>query len=119
MEPSIIELLKQLSWPGAFGLAVWALRPVWSALGEWIAKKASGPVAAISTTLEQRLNELEGFKLTAESNHFHDLDELKKDRRDVWAAINAIRRDFNKYQLASERRITRLEASKGREGVTV
>lgn len=96
-------LLKDLGIVGGLAAIAWALRPVWSAFADLIRGRNGGEI-------EKRIRELEGFKINAKQNHFHDLEELKEDRRDVWNAINAIRKDLNTYQLNMEGRISRLEA---------
>lgn len=91
---------------GALAAIAWAFRPLWSALATFISKKSTGGVHQG----ESRISELEAFKIETEGNHFHDLEELKADRRDVWDAISLIRKDYNDFRVSISERISRLEA---------
>lgn len=97
-----LELIQKLGTIGGLAAIAWAMRPLWSAFAERI--KPNG------NAVEQRLRKLEVFKEGAETNHFHDIEELNADRREVWTAINATRKDLNAFQLSMEGRISRLEA---------
>lgn len=99
-----LDIIKQLSTIGGLAVIAWALRPLWSAIADWIRS-----VQGETGLLEKRIKDLEGFKANTKQNHFHDLEELKEDRRDVWNAISAIRKDLSSFQLSMENRLTKLE----------
>ena len=55
----------------------------------------SGVLGALASRLkknggDERINQLEQWKELAETNHFHDLDELKDEVREISKQINDI-----------------------------
>lgn len=108
MEDALIKALPYISWPAAVTVMALVGKPIWSAVGDWIRRKMT---TVPPTALEARLNELELFKVSAENNHWHDLDDLKEDRTLIWNAIQQIRTDFSNYKVSIENRLTRLESA--------
>lgn len=93
--------LNSIGWAGALVLVAWAMRPVWAALQDWVSRREYGEKE--SSGLEDRLYELEQFKTEAETNHFHDLEG-------VMGEVKELRRDFDDFRVGMERRLTRLES---------
>ena len=91
MEEQILSLISIISWPGAIALIGFLAYK--SGLFGAISKKwANGRSSPESDT---RIKELEDFKLEAETNHFHQINELEKS--------------FNDFRLDIEKRLTRIE----------
>lgn len=107
---NLVSFIQYITWPGAAAFIVWVLKPVWLSIAERINLLNEHKHSNMQESIEDRIHELEGFKFAAETNHFHDLEDLKTDRRDVWDAIAEIRRDFKDFQLNIEGRLSRLEA---------
>ena len=54
-----------------------------------LAKRISGKTEPSEET-DARMSNLESFRYNAESNHFHDLENLKEDMREVKASMNQL-----------------------------
>lgn len=76
-----VELIKDISLPGALIVVVYFLKPLWQAL----ASKINATVGEAS--LIERLGALEKFRYKAETNHFHDLDSVISDQKETWKAV--------------------------------
>ena len=79
----------------------------------WILYK-TGVLGALASRLkkngdEGRIGELETFRVEAETNHFHDIEGIKRGQVELWKAIDTIRRDLQNHELKEENRMTRLE----------
>lgn len=83
-------MIEQISGPAAVALVFILLYKagILGAMVSWITK----------TPHNQRIVELEAFKVEAESNHWHDIDDLKADNKEVWKAIQMTQRDIAKIQ---------------------
>ena len=68
---NLLTLASVLSWPGAIAVSIIVLYKggVVTAIASWIKK----------TTPDGRLDNLEAFKFKAETNHFHDLENVMKE----------------------------------------
>src|SRR3990167_3025935 len=86
MEDIIFSLIKTISWPGA--IALMAFLAYKSGLFGAVSKKlANGKSSPESDT---RIKDLEDFKVNAETNHFHDLNELKTEVKGLSEKLNEI-----------------------------
>lgn len=103
-EQQIIELVKNLSLPGAFTVVCYLFfkSPLASAVADWIRSK----VVAVAIGPEKRLKDLEAFQFSAETNHFHDLENVMQGQVDL-------RKDFDNFRVMVERRFTVLETKSG------
>ena len=86
MEELILSLIKTISWPGAIALTVFLAYK--SGLFNAFSKKFSNGKS--SGESDTRLADLEKFKLDAETNHFHDLSELKDEVKELRTKIEEI-----------------------------
>ncbi len=86
MEQEILNLISVISYPGALALVTFLAYK--SGIFGAISKKlANGRSSGESDT---RLADLEAFKVEAETNHFHDLSELKNEVRELREKIEII-----------------------------
>ena len=91
MEEQILSLISAISWPGAIALIGFLVYK--SGLFGVISKKfsgTSGNSGNSSSESDKRLLELETFKVEAETNHFHDLNELKSEVKGLSEKLNEI-----------------------------
>ena len=86
MEEQILSLISAISWPGAVALIGFLVYK--SGLFGVISKKFSSGNS--SSESDKRLLELETFKVEAETNHFHDLNELKSEVKGLSEKLNEI-----------------------------
>jgi len=100
MEESILKILSTFGWPAALGLAFWAMRPIWAALASRIMKRSD----------DNSITELLEFKMKAETNHFHDIEDLKREADDLKRDAREVRRDFENFRTEIAGRLARLEA---------
>src|SRR3990167_8261181 len=86
MEDIILLLIKTISWPGAIALIGFLAYKsgVFGAVSKKLANGRSSPES------DSRIKELEDFKLDAENNHFHDLNELKNEVKGLSEKLNEI-----------------------------
>ena len=86
----IINLIPQLTGPASIVLVCFFLYKagMLGALTSWVTRQPNNG----------RIDDLEAFKVTAETNHFHDLDDLKMDNKELWRAIGATQKDIAKIQ---------------------
>jgi|SRR3990167_1765406 len=91
MEETILSLISVISWPGAIALMAFLAYKsgVFGAISKKLANGKSSPES------DTRIKDLEDFKLEAESNHFHQINELEKN--------------LNDFKLDMEKRLTRIE----------
>ena len=87
MEDLIFSLIETISWPGAVALVMFLAYKsgLFGALSKKLANGKSSPES------DTRIKDLEDFKLEAETNHFHDLNELKSDMKELKNEIVLIR----------------------------
>ena len=84
MEQEILNLISVIGYPGA--VALMGFFAYKSGIFGAISKKlANGKSSGES---DDRLTELEAFKVEAETNHFHDLTELKNEVKDLSNKVN-------------------------------
>ena len=86
MEDIIFQLIKTISWPGAIALMVFLVYK--SGIFGSISKKLANGKSSSESDL--RIKELEVFKLETETNHFHDLNELKNEVKGLSEKLNEI-----------------------------
>ena len=91
MEEQILSLISAISWPGAIALMAFLAYKsgLFGAISKKLANGKSSPESDI------RIKDLEDFKLEAETNHFHQINDLEKS--------------FNEFRLDIEKRLTRIE----------
>ena len=91
MEEQLLNLLGVVGWPGSAALmAFFAYKSgIFGAISKKLANGKSSPES------DERIGELEKFKVEAETNHFHSLNELENS--------------FNSFRLDIEKRLTRIE----------
>ena len=75
----------------------------------WLLYK-SGVLGALASRLkkngdEGRIGELETFRVEAETNHFHDIADIKNNMKELWRAANEQRKDIGSIR----ERLVRLE----------
>lgn len=71
----------------------------------------SGVFTYLVSGRNDRIEKLESFRIKAETNHFHDIEELKQQ-------VFLLRRDFDDLRVAIENRLTRLETKVNGNGYT-
>lgn len=92
--PTLIQLLKDISWPGAIAVIALSLKPSLPILlSKFRTKNGENKVGA---TVTKQVAELQEFKTKAETNHFTDLKRLLRDNDQIWLAINSMRCDIQK-----------------------
>ena len=91
MEEQILSLISAISWPGT--VALLGFLAYKSGLFGVISKNWTNDKS--SPESDTRIKDLEDFKLEAETNHFHQINDLEKS--------------FNEFRLDIEKRLTRIE----------
>lgn len=94
----LIKTIISISSPAAITLMLWK-SGLLSALASRLKKNGGADSSAES---DKRLLELEEFRLKAETNHFHDLENLHKE-------LTELKEKFGEYQVKMENRLARLE----------
>lgn len=84
MEETILNLIQTISYPGAAALLGFLMYK--SGLFGALSKRLSNGKS--SGESDDRLGELEKFRIEAETNHFHDLTELKSEVKELSNKIN-------------------------------
>ena len=93
--------MNELSITQLVGAGLSILSPLVTIFVLWkvgVIGKKNGNGSAYS----QRIQELEEFKVQAEENHFHSLDNLQQSVDKLWE-------EFNNFRVHVENRITKLE----------
>lgn len=70
---AILQASQYITWPVAAVVVAYFMKPVWGAIGNYFKKKSD----------DSRIQSLQQFQYTAETNHFTDLERLMKDMEDV------------------------------------
>ena len=86
----IINLIPQLTGTASIVLVCFFLYKagILGALTSWVTRQPNNG----------RIDDLEAFKITTETNHFHDLDDLKADNKEIWRAVGIMQKDMAKIQ---------------------
>ena len=85
--PELIKLIITAGSPIGVTLILWKSGVLGALASRW---KKNGD--------DRRITELQDFKEEAENNHFHELNELKKDNEKIWMSITSLRRDLSNFQ---------------------
>lgn len=96
----VLKIIQTFSWPAACVALV------------FIAYK-SGLINAFVSLLTKKqpkqLERMEEFMETAENNHYHELKELKQSYKEIWVAINGMKKDISDMRADLGGRISFLE----------
>jgi len=86
MEEIIFSLIKTISWPGTIALIGFLAYKsgIFGVISKKLANGKSSPES------DSRIKELEDFKVDAEENHFHSLNELKNEVKGLNEKLNEI-----------------------------
>jgi len=94
METQIIQLVKDISWPGAVAVVALAMRPfIPIFLSKFNTKNGENKSGA---TVAKQVAELQQFKVKAETNHFTDLERLLNDNEKIWTTISDLQKEVSR-----------------------
>ena len=84
----IIDLIPQMTIPVAFVISMFFLYKagLLEALTSWIKKNPES----------QLRKDFYNFRADAETNHWHDIDDLKKAQDKIWETVSQIQKDISK-----------------------
>ena len=91
MEQTLYNLLPFITWPSAlFGIVLLLYKSgIFGVISKKLANGKSSPES------DSRIKDLEDFKVEAETNHFHQINNLEKS--------------FIEFRLDMEKRLTKIE----------
>ena len=86
LTPEIIKTLQSLSLPASIVIVFLILGKygIWTSIKRWINYKING-----DSVHEEEIQILKDFKVDAEDNHWHDIEDLKKDVKEISSKIDS------------------------------